>query len=67
MRAIASLIFSLALVLVSSGPVLASLLPSGLYGWTRDRDSVGKIDFVNISESDGHASFLFDLVIPENY
>lgn len=37
---------------------------SSLYGWTYDR---GSVDFVSISDTDGHASFLFSLSLPAGY
>jgi hypothetical protein len=44
----------------------AAMITPGLYGWTRDSDN-GTIDFVNISESDGQATYLFDMVMPNGY
>lgn len=37
---------------------------SSLYGWTYDH---GSVDFVSISQTDGHASFLFSIPLPSGY
>ncbi|MEK6702027.1 MAG: hypothetical protein AABZ53_07180 [Planctomycetota bacterium] len=40
---------------------------SSLYGWTYRPDAGGNVDFVSISDVDGHASFQFSIAVPTGY
>lgn len=71
MNKIIIMVISIAAIAASQlSPAQASPLPDGLYGWTRNRDVNGNIDFVSISVTGpnaGQASFMFSMAIPSGY